>query len=103
MPDLTVLLVSVPVVLIAGFIRGFTGFGGPLVLMPVLVLFLAPPSAAAIVLIIDVCSNFGLLKDAFRFAARRTVLFTVTSAIVAIPFGSYLMISADPGSVRTLI
>ncbi|WNJ99588.1 sulfite exporter TauE/SafE family protein [Thalassospiraceae bacterium LMO-JJ14] len=103
MPDLTVLLVSVPVVLIAGFIRGFTGFGGPLVLMPVLVLFLAPPSAAAIVLIIDICSNFGLLKDAFRFAARRTVLFTVASAMVAIPFGSYLMISADPGSVRTLI
>ncbi len=102
-PELTVLLVSVPVVLFAGFIRGFTGFGGPLVLMPVLVLFLSPPSAAAIVLIIDICSNIGLLKDAFRSAAKRTVLFTVLSAVAAIPFGSYLMISVDPANVRNLI
>jgi len=103
MPEMTALLVSVPVVLFAGFIRGFTGFGGPLVLMPVLVLFFAPTSAAAIVLIIDICSNIGLLKDALRSAAWRTVLFTVLSAIAAIPFGSYLMISVDPANVRNLI
>lgn len=97
------LLSLMPVVLFAGFVRGLTGFGGPLVLVPIFVLFIDPPAAAAIVILVDIFSNLGILQEAVRQVSWRTVGFTGISAGAAMPFGSSVMLSADPDAVRAII
>lgn len=101
--DVLVLALFVPVVLIAGFVRGLTGFGGPLILVPIFILFVDPPTAAAIVMLVDICGNIGILKEAVRDASWRTVIFTVLSACAAMPLGSYMMLSTEPDVVRSTI
>lgn len=92
-----------PLALIAGFLRGLTGFGGPLVLVPAFVFFLKPASAAAIVLMVDSFSNLGILREALRLAGRRTVTLTLVGGAVAMPLGSLILVNADIGLVRDLI
>lgn len=101
--SILVVLLFMPVVLIAGFVRGLTGFGGPLILVPIFILFVDPPAAAAIVMLVDICGNVGILKEAVRDASWRTVVFTVLSACAAMPLGSYVMLTGDPDVVRSII
>ncbi len=87
----------------AGVIRGLTGFGGPLILVPTLSFVYEPASAVATVMLVDLAANFALLRDATREANWRTFGFIAVGATVTLPIGGYLMLHADPRIVRTLV
>lgn len=103
MSEIILLALILPVAFVAGFLRGLTGFGGPLILMPILVLFVAPASAAAMTILMDCVSNVGILRQAVRNASPWTVAWTVLSAWATLPVGTSVMLATDPHLVRSFI
>ena len=57
---------------LAGLVRGFTGFGGALVMAPVLLTVIDPISTTAIVIIVNVVA--GILQAREEDALRRVAL-----------------------------
>ena len=82
--------------LAAGAVRGFTGFGGPAIMVLVLTQFFAPASVLALVLLVDYAANLQLFPAAIRHAAWRSTLPLILASSVAIPFGVHLLQGMDP-------
>ena len=74
---------------VAGFIRGFTGFGGPAVMILVLVQFYAPVSVLTKVAIIDAVANVKLLPNTVREVDRRVTTCLIISSLAGAPIGIY--------------
>lgn len=87
----------------AGVIRGLTGFGGPLILVPVLSFFYDPGSSVATIVLVDFAANTSLLRDSLRDANWRTLGMIATGAVLTLPLGGYAMVYADPRIVRDLV
>lgn len=87
----------------AGVIRGLTGFGGPLILVPVLSFFYEPGSAVATVMLVDLTSNASLLRDAAREANWRIIGVIAGGAILTLPLGGYVMVHADTRFIRSAV
>ena len=82
--------------LTAGAVRGFTGFGGPAIMVVVLTQFYAPASVLALVLLVDCAANMQLFPAAVRYATWRSLLPLVLATTIAIPFGVQLLQGMDP-------
>ena len=82
--------------LTAGTVRGFTGFGGPAIMVVVLTQFYAPASVLALVLLVDYAANMQLFPAAVRHAAWRSLLPLVVATSIAIPFGVQILQGMDP-------
>ncbi|MEM7404010.1 MAG: sulfite exporter TauE/SafE family protein [Pseudomonadota bacterium] len=79
----------------AGFIRGFTGFGGPALMIVALTLFFAPGSVAGKVLIMDLLANVNLARAAMREANLRDVCILSVSTLVGVPLGLIALLNLD--------
>ena len=87
----------------AGFVRGFTGFGGPAVMTLVLVQFYDPISVLPKVIVIDSVSNLKLLPST-RHEVHWPVAITLTIAIlIAAPFGYFALRGMDSSVARYAI
>ena len=80
----------------AGTVRGFTGFGGPAIMILVLTHFFAPASVLALVLLVDYAANMQLFPAAVRHAAWRSTLPVIVASVIAVPFGVHLLQGMDP-------
>lgn len=58
---------------LAGLVRGFSGFGSGLVYMPIAVLFLTPPQAVAVIVLVDLIGPLMNLPNAMKIANRREI------------------------------
>lgn len=96
-------ILLIPIIFLAGVFRGVTGFGGPLIMMPVFVLFYPAASAAATILLTDLTSNFGLLRNSIAMASYRTALPAICGALALMPFGSYVIVNSEKYVVNFLI
>ena len=88
---------------LAGLVRGFSGFGGAMVFMPVASLLYEPKLAAVWLLAADTIASLSMLPDAVRRCVWREVLPLAAGAIVAIPAGVILLVIADPDIIRWTI
>lgn len=95
--------ILVPMALVGGFARGFAGFGGPLLMVPVLNLFLPPATTVALILWIDLFVNVRLLPDARRHASKDVILPLSLGAALAIPVGAWVLITTDPTTMKKAI
>jgi uncharacterized membrane protein YfcA len=90
--------------IVAGFVgslaRGFSGFGGALIFMPLASAAVGPQLGAPILLVVDGIIQFGLLKNAWRQAYRREVAVMALGALVGIPLGASLLTHLDPTDLR---
>ena len=80
----------------AGFVRGFTGFGGPAVMILLLVPFYAPISVLVKVAAIDILANFALVPSTIGEVDKRVVSAITLSAVAGLPFGMFLVFEVDP-------
>ncbi|MEZ5830805.1 MAG: sulfite exporter TauE/SafE family protein [Dongiaceae bacterium] len=91
-------------VVIAGFLaslaRGFSGFGGALIFMPLASAAVGPQVGAPILLLVDGVMQFGLFRNAWRQARRREVAIMGLGALVGIPLGTLLLKHLDPTNLR---
>lgn len=95
--------ILVPMALIGGFVRGFAGFGGPLLMVPVLNLFLMPATSVALILWIDIFVNVRLLPDARRHATKDVVVPLALGTLVTMPVGAWVLVSTDPVTMKKAI
>jgi len=85
---------------VAGLVRGLTGFGGALILVPVLSLFLGPVVAVPVLNIVDGVATFPLLPDAMRRCRWPEVIPLLLGALALLPFGIYALRYVDPATLR---
>lgn len=104
MNDLPLLYgILVPVAAVAGFVRGFAGFGGPLIMIPVASFLMPPPVAVATAMWVDFFANVRLLPDARHDATTADALPLTVAALVAMPLGIWLLVAVDPVIMKRTI
>jgi hypothetical protein len=96
-------LAAVGIVIVAGLVRGTTGFGGAMVMTPVLSILFGPLAAVVIALLLEIAAALVMFPDALPKAQWRTLLYLTLPAIVTVPVGGYLLLTVDPGIVRKMI
>ena len=89
--------------LAAGLVRGFTGFGTALIVMPVAAYFLPVPLAIALVMIAGMFTWPLIVPRAVREADRREVLVLAAAAIVTAPIGVWLLSWVERDVLRWLV
>ncbi|WP_027059772.1 sulfite exporter TauE/SafE family protein [Mesorhizobium loti] len=85
---------------IAGFARGFSGFGAALIFMPLASSVIGPQSSAPLLLIIDAVAALGLLPRGWLLADRPSVGTMTLGALVGVPLGTYALARMDPLTLR---
>ena len=105
MPELTltqwdILLLAIATASVAGLVRGFTGFGGPAVMMLVLTQFYSPASVMILVLLVDYAANIQLLPSAIRQVNWRTIAPLAIASMVTLPIGIHLLLYVDPVQMK---
>ena len=101
LPELTLheprmIAITGAVALVAGVVRGFSGFGGPALMALVLTQFFSPLSVLTKVVIIDAVSYLLLVPSTVREFERRLVAVVTTATFLGLPFGVYLLTMSDP-------
>ncbi len=88
---------------LGGFMRGFVGFGGALVAVPVLSLMFGPRMAVAVASVMATPSVFQLLPDAIRYSEKPVVVPIGLATLLTTPLGSWILMAADPGVMKVVI
>ncbi len=96
-------LVLVVTALVAGCARGFSGFGGALIFVPVASSIVGPKLAVPLLLIVDIALTPGLVPKAWRHADRSNVGVMAVGAALGIPIGTYLLTHVDGIVIRWAI
>ena len=96
---LSILLLCITAV-IAGLARGFSGFGGALIFMPLASTVIPPIVAAPLYLVFDAVMTFPLIPKAWREADRPRVYVMVAGTAIGSPIGAWLLVHSDPDTAR---
>ncbi len=97
------LLVSMLIAAAAGVIRGITGFGGALFMMPPLTLILGPRVAVLTVVLLEGFAAGPMLRAAMRQARYRVIVPIALAACLTVPIGGHFLLTLDPEMTRRLI
>lgn len=87
----------------AGLTKGFTGFGGALVMAPLFTLVLDPRQTLGIVVAINVATAWQLFVPSWRDMQREVVLPMALACALATPFGVAAIVLVDPALGRRII
>lgn len=97
------LILAILAVAAAGVVRGFSGFGAGMILVPTLSLLYSPLVAVVSVVFMELIAAVQLLPWAVQRAHWRSVLPMLAMALMAIPVGAWILVNADPALMRVLI
>ena len=103
MPEPLTFAIAILAAVVGGFVRGYTGFAGPLIMLPVLTLLYGPVSMVVTILLVDLVGNLVLVPDAVRHATVRVSAPLILGTVVDVPFGSTLLLVADPDLMKHAI
>lgn len=84
----------------AGLVRGLTGFGSAMIMIPVLSAFLGPVVAVPILNLVDAVTSLPMLPPAMRRCRWREVIPLFVGAALLMPLGVYLLRVVDPVLLR---
>lgn len=88
---------------IAGLARGFSGFGGALIFVPLAGAAMSPKIASALLLLIDGTMTLGMVPAAWKKANRREVGTMLVGALFGVPLGTALLALSSPITLRWII
>ncbi|MFP1630924.1 TSUP family transporter [Zhengella sp. ZM62] len=104
LPALDVTLAAVLVtLLLAGLVRGFSGFGTGMVAIPVLAATHDPVTAVVVVAIVDSLPQLPAALPVLKYARWREVLPLAAGAILLLPAGLAVLRMGDPLVLRWVI
>jgi uncharacterized membrane protein YfcA len=89
--------------LLAGFIRGFVGFGASLIIVMVLSTVYGPLAAVPIATLSGLPAMVQLLPNAVRHSERSFVIPFGIAAFIAAPIGTWFLISTSPEVMKICI
>jgi uncharacterized protein len=91
------------VAILAGFVRGFTGFGTGMVFIPAVSAIYDPILAIVLLFLIDTAASAPILPPHFRNCRWREVGPMAASASLAFPFGLMFLLRVDPVATRWVL
>lgn len=90
-------------VMLAGIVRGFSGFGAGLILVPSLGLVYGPLSAVVSVVILELIPAAQLMPRAIKHCHWNSVVPMMLAAGITVPMGSFVLVIMDEHAVRSMI
>jgi uncharacterized membrane protein YfcA len=97
------LVMLIAAAFVASLARGFSGFGGALIFVPLASAAVGPQVAAPILMAIDGVAQLALLKNAWRQSNRREVGIMALGAVAGIPLGVAILAYVDATPLRWAI
>lgn len=88
------------IALVAGMARGFSGFGGALIFMPLASTAISPQLASATLLLADGITALTLIPNAAVTAPKRDPVLLATGALVGAPLGTLALVHLPTLSLR---
>jgi uncharacterized membrane protein YfcA len=92
--------VAMGVSILAGAVRGFSGFGAALIFVPLMSALYDPRTAAGTFLLIDFAVGLAVLPTVWREAHWRDVFPLAAAAVIAAQFGALILIYTDAVTLR---
>ncbi len=89
--------------ILAGLVRGFSGFGAAMVFIPLASVIYEPRAAVVLLFLVDATVTAPMLVPAFRRCAWREVAPLAIGATVTVPLGAYILSIARPEILRWVI
>ena len=93
----------IAVVLLAGLMRGITGFGGAMLMAPPLSFLIGPVATVVTALILESTAALVMFPDALPKINKGILASLILPACMTVPVGGYLLITLDPLIARRLI
>jgi uncharacterized membrane protein YfcA len=91
---------AVMAAVIAGGLRGFSGFGSALVLSPALSAVYGPETAVPVALLLELALAVPFVPPAMRLIDRGRVGLLCLAATAGIPLGAWVLLAVDAGTLR---
>ena len=91
---------AIAISILAGAVRGFSGFGSALIYVPLISAVYDPRTAAGTFLLIDFATGLAVVPTVWRQANWREVLPLGASAVFAAQFGTLILQYTDPTTLR---
>jgi uncharacterized membrane protein YfcA len=95
--------VALVATLIAGLMRGYAGFGTAVLLAPVYATLWGPREGVPVMLLMELIVSLQLLPAALPQADKRVILPLGGAAVLTVPLGAVVLLSADPETLRRFI
>ena len=89
--------------LLAGLVRGYTGFGAAMVFLPVASASLGPKAAIALLWIVDTPMQLPMALRARKLARTREVALLLPGALIGTPLGALILARSDPLALRWVL
>jgi uncharacterized membrane protein YfcA len=90
-------------IFVAGLARGFSGFGGALIFVPLASTQVAPSLAVPVLLLIDIVAAASLIPNAWRLSDKREVGTVLVGALIGVPLGTWVLARNDPVTIRWIV
>jgi uncharacterized membrane protein YfcA len=90
----------IAVVLVAGIVRGFSGFGGALLFIPMASALLGPRLGVPVFFLVDFCTATPYGLKLIRRASMSAVMPMLIGSWIATPFGAWILANVDPVALR---
>ncbi|MBM3561013.1 MAG: sulfite exporter TauE/SafE family protein [Alphaproteobacteria bacterium] len=95
--------IAAAIAAVAGLMRGLTGFGGALIMLPPLAFVLGARLAVPVTLLLEAFVAAPMMREAMKEAQWRVLAPMSVAACCAVPLGGYLLASAEPELMRRVI
>lgn len=97
------LIMAMAVATLAGLVRGFSGFGGAMIYMPLVAALYDPRIAAVTILLVDFAASTPFAIPERRRCNWSEVIPISIAMAVGVPFGTWALIALDPIVLRWCI
>jgi uncharacterized membrane protein YfcA len=95
--------VVIAIVTMAGLMRGITGFGGAMLMAPLLSAILGPVATVLTALLLETSAGLVMVPDAWSKIDRKLLSYLIVPACITVPIGGHLLLNLDPGVTRKAI
>ena len=95
--------IAVSAGVLAGVVRGFSGFGSALVLAPALSALYGPATAVPAALLMELALAVPFVPPALRRVEFRQLGVLALGALATVPLGAWLLLAIDPQLIRWAI
>jgi uncharacterized protein len=99
----TTIALLLPLALIAGMARGFSGFGAALIFVPIAARLIGPQQASPVLLITDAIVAAPIIWKSWALARKRDVALMALGGFIGVPIGTYILKQGDTAFLRWLI
>jgi uncharacterized membrane protein YfcA len=87
----------------AGILRGYSGFGGGLVMAPFFIRLVGPAESVVLISIVHLFTSFQGVRQSIRLIDMGIVGPLLAAAVVSVPLGVLLLSVLEPGIIKPVV